>query len=228
MRYSIVLWPIFSAALLSGCGPAKPPAPTAAEITAPAGTYTLDPYHASLVFRADHLGFSFYTGSFATFDAMLTFDPASVESMAVIASIDVASLVIPTPPPGFRDTMLGPAWFNAAAHPEIIFESTAVTQTGPRTARVDGVMRFLGAAAPLSFDAEFVGGYAGFPPYDPQARIGFTASGVLNRSDFGLTEGLPPEGSTMGVADEISFRIDAEFLGPPAPETAPEPVSDGQ
>ena len=212
MRYDIVLSSVFFATVLTGCEPEEPPTLAPVEVDAPAGLYKLDPYHASLVFRADHLGFSFYTGSFATFDAVLTFDPADIEAMAVAASIDVASLVIPTPPPGFRETMLGPAWFNAAAHPEITFESTSVSQTGPRTARVDGVMRFLGAEAPLSFDAEFVGGYAGFPPYDPQARIGFTASGTLNRSDFGMTEGLPPEGSTMGVANEISFRIDAEFL----------------
>jgi hypothetical protein len=35
-----------------------------------------------------------------------------------------------------------------------------------------------------------------------------------------LTYGLPPEGSTMGVGDEVKFWIDAEFTGPPTPETA--------
>ena len=37
-----------------------------------------------------------------------------------------------------------------------------------------------------------------------------TASGMLNRSDFGMTTGLPPEGSTMGVGDAVEFSIEAE------------------
>ena len=37
-----------------------------------------------------------------------------------------------------------------------------------------------------------------------------------------LTYGLPPEGSTMGVGDEVKFWIDAEFTGPPVEETEAE------
>ena len=231
MRKSTLISLLSAAALLVSCGPgaesragpqaagdiAAAPAP-AEDFTPPAGLYKLDPYHASIVFRADHLGFSFYTGSFAAFDATLNLDPANLDATEVSAAIGVPSLRIPAPPEGFFETLMGAAWFNADAHPEISFASTSVTQTGPRTARIDGVMTFLGTRAPLSFDAEFLGGYPGFRPYDPQARIGFTAHGSLNRTDFGLTEGLPPEGSNMGVADPVSFRIDAEFLGPPAPE----------
>jgi len=33
-----------------------------------------------------------------------------------------------------------------------------------------------------------------------------------------MTYGLPPEGSKMGVSDEMKFWIDAEFTGPPRPE----------
>ncbi len=228
MRCLIVLWSCVSAVALASCGPRPVPNPgpgqsteaavTEAGFPAPAGLYKLDPSHASLIFRASHLGFSFYTGSFATFDAVLSFTPDDPGAMEVSASIDVSSLVVPTPPEGFVAALLGEAWFNTGAHPEIHFQSTSITQTGPRLARVDGVLTFLGTRAPLSFEAEFVGGYPGFLPYDPQARIGFTASGSLHRSDFGMTGGLPPEGSNMGVADAVSFRIDAEFLGPPTPE----------
>jgi polyisoprenoid-binding protein YceI len=229
------VFPVIAAALLAACGPNAEPnidpeaasaeAPAAApaeDFTPPAGLYTLDPYHSSIVFRADHLGFSFYAGSFATFDAALTLNPANLDATEVSATIDVKSLRIPTPPEGFFETLMGEKWFNAAAHPEITFHSTAVTQTGPKTARVDGALTMLGASAPVSFDVEYRGGYAGYPQLDPYARIGFTASGALNRSDFGFVEGIPPEGSNMGVFDLVTFRIDAEFNGPPTPE---EPAS---
>ncbi len=188
------------------------------EITAPAGEYRLDKTHASLVFRVDHLGFSMYTGQFADYDATLQFDPEAPETMSVEATVTVPSLTIPSPPEGFLDELLGPDWFEADAHPRITFRSTKVTQTGPRSATVEGELEMLGVTAPVTMEAEFIGGYQGYPPYDPNARIGFSAHGTLNRSDFGFTQGLPPEGSSMGVGDAVSFRIDAEFSGPPAPE----------
>lgn len=217
-----------SAALaLAACGrnadaPEASGAPPA-DIIAPAGEYRLDKSHASLVFQVNHIGFSYYTANFGDFDATLQFDPAAPETMSVEAGVNVASLAIPTPPEGFHAELMGADWFRTADFPRMTFRSTKVTQTGPRTARVDGELTMLGQTAPVSMDAEFIGGYAGYPPYDPNARIGFSAHGTLNRSDFGFTHGLPPEGSAMGVGDEVSFEINAEFSGPPAPEPAPRP-----
>jgi hypothetical protein len=37
-----------------------------------------------------------------------------------------------------------------------------------------------------------------------------------------MTYGLPPEGSTMGVGDEVKFWIDAEFTGPPVEDAEAE------
>lgn len=184
-----------------------------------AGVYRLDKHHASLVFAADHLGFSNYVGQFTRFDATLTIDPAAPEAATLTATVDPTSLTIPTPPDGFLETLLGPDWLNTAAFPEITFTSTQIRQTGPADAEVTGDLTFLGATVPVSFNVRFNGAYPGYPPYDPNARAGFHASGSLSRSAFGLTYGLPPEGSTMGVGDTVKFWIDAEFTGPPAEAT---------
>lgn len=229
-------------AVLGACATATAtPPPAAAPETAPAtaaappvlpdpalangagaGVYTLDKSHASLVFAADHLGFSNYVGQFTRFDATLTIDPAAPEAATLTATVDPTSLTIPSPPEGFVETLLGADWFNTAAFPEITFTSTQIVQTGPSDAEVTGNLTFLGATLPVTFSARFNGAYPGYPPYDPGARAGFHASGSLSRSAFGMTYGLPPEGSTMGVGDEVKFWIDAEFTGPPAPE-APAP-----
>ena len=87
--------------------------------------------------------------------------------------------------------------------------------------RVTGEMTMLGTTAPLVLDATFNGGYAGFRPYDPNARIGFSAHGSLHRSDWGLVVGLPPEGTNLGVGDIVEFFIEAEFSGPPTPPDPP-------
>lgn len=206
---------------LAACSPNAPgaeenPAPAATE--APAGRYTLDKAHASLVFRVDHLGFSNYTGAFKRFDATLDFDPANPEAMRIEATIDPASLDLNAPPEGFLDTLLGPEWFDAGAFPEMTFASTAVALTGPERARVTGDFTLHGVTKPVALDVVFNGGYAGYPPYDPQARIGFSAYGTLKRSDFGIAFGIPEEGSTLGVSDEVDFIIEAELNGPPTPE----------
>ncbi len=190
--------------------------PTTTE--APGGAYRLDKSHASLVFKVDHIGYSAYTGSFDDFDATLSFDPAAPEKMAATATINVASLDIPTPPAGFLDDLKGPAWLNAVAFPTITFRSTAVTLTGPAAARVYGELEFRGVTAPVTFDATFNGGYAGFPPYDPNARIGFSAKGSLKRSAFGVMIGIPTPEAPIGVGDDVAFEIEAEFNGPPAPQ----------
>jgi polyisoprenoid-binding protein YceI len=94
------------------------------------------------------------------------------------------------------------------------FRSTSVTPTGPSTATVQGVLMLNGNSQPVTLEVTFNGGYAGHP-MDPAARIGFSAHGVLKRSAFGISFGIPAPGSTMGVGDDVSFEIETEFSGPP-------------
>ena len=75
---------------------------------APAGAYHVDPSHADLSFRVNHLGFSWYTARFTNFSADLHFDPLKPAEMNVVATIDPRSLVLPSPPEDFLDTLLGP------------------------------------------------------------------------------------------------------------------------
>ncbi len=182
---------------------------------APAGEYRLDRTHASVVFRVSHLGFSFYTGAFTRFDASLFFDPAEFAASRLNATIEVNSLEVPAPPEGFRDELLGPKWFDAGNHPVMTYTSTRIEQTGPDTARVTGELSLRGQTHPVALELRFNGGYPGLPGFDPQARIGFSAHGMLNRSDFGMTIGIPVAGSSMGVGDVVEFNIETEFTGPP-------------
>ncbi len=193
-----------------------PPEPEIAPMAteAPAGDYKVDLSHADLAFRIDHIGMSKYTARFSRFEAALKFDPANPASMSVSASIDVSSLMLPAPPEGFLEELLAPAWLYATAHPAISFQSTGVELTSPNSARVTGDLTLLGVTKPVVLDVTFNGGYAGHM-YEPNARIGLSARSAFRRSDFGMTIGLPPPGSTMGVGDEVEVIIEAEFTGPP-------------
>jgi len=187
------------------------PAPDVSKL--PAGAYKLDPYHASVTFKVNHLGFSYYTANFRTFTADLQLDPAKPETATVSATIDLNSIAIPTPPDGFVAELLGDNWLGATAHPQATFVSTSVKPTGPATADIVGDFTLKGVTKTVTLHATFNGGYEGHP-MDPNARIGFSANGVLKRSDFGISLGIPVEGTTMGVFDDVTFEIDAEFTGP--------------
>jgi polyisoprenoid-binding protein YceI len=194
-------------------------APPASTAPVPAGAYTLDKYHASLTFTVNHLGFSMYTAQFKSFDAKLQFDPATPNASTLEATIDANSLELPTPPAGFTDTLKGPQWLDTAKHPTITFKSTKVEPTGKNTARITGDFTLHGVTKPVTLDATYNGGYAGHP-MDPNARVGFSAKGTFKRSDFGIAYGVPAPGTTMGVGDEVSVAIEAEFTGPPLPGVA--------
>ncbi len=214
---------------LYGCSPGEPapaataPEAAAAEIAAapaapdvsklPAGAYKLDPSHATLVFKVNHLGFSNYTAQVRTFTADMTLDPAQPETAKLTATVELNSLAIPAPPAGFIDELLSDTWLGASITPQMKFESTSITRTGPATADIVGDLTLKGATKPVTLHATFNGGYEGHP-MDPAARIGFSAHGTLKRSDFGIDIGIPAPGSTMGVFDEVTIDIETEFTGP--------------
>lgn len=195
--------------------------PSASTANVPAGAYTLDRSHASLLFRVNHLGFSNYTARFRRFDAQLQFDPANLAASQVVASVDVNSLETDFPDPAtldFNATLTGAEWLDAARFPRMEFASRRIATTGANTVRIDGDLTLRGVTRPIVLEARFNGGYAGHP-MDPRARIGFSARGTLKRSEFGIAYGIPAPGTTMGVSDEVEIVIEAEFSGPPLPKT---------
>ncbi|RRN62118.1 YceI family protein [Caulobacter sp. 602-1] len=226
--------PVMALLALAACSPqpaadkkadapvvAAPPAaalkPPKADI--PAGDYTLDKHHATLVFSVSHLGFSNYTAAFADFDAKLHFDQNNPAASTLEATINPMSLTIPAPPEGFLAELTGAQWLNTATYPTITFKSTKVETTGPDTGKVTGDLTLHGVTKPVVLDVTYNGGYPGHP-MDPHARVGFSAKGAFNRSDFGIAYGVPAPGTTMGVGDEVQVMIEAEFSGPPL-ATAP-------
>lgn len=200
----------------------KAPQPSSAKV--PAGSYVLDKSHASLIFKVDHLGFSNYTARFKRFDAQLQFDPANLAASRVNVTIEARSIETDFPDPAkldFNAELQNEKWLNAAKFPEITFRSTKVNVIGRNKVRIDGELTLRGVTRPMTLHATYNGGYAGHP-FDPQARIGFSAHGELKRSEFGISYGVPAPGSKFGVGDAVNVIIEAEFSGPPLAKAAAE------
>jgi polyisoprenoid-binding protein YceI len=101
---------------------------------------------------------------------------------------------------------------DAVQFPEIAFTSTTVSVTGENTAEVTGDLTLHGVTKPVTLQVTYNGGY-GPADFDPGgARIGFSATGQIMRSEFGIGYGVPAPGTDFGVGDAVAIIIEAEFV----------------
>lgn len=174
----------------------------------PAGVYNLDETHAQLIWKVSHLGLSNYTARFTSFDADLTFDPANLENSSLTATIDPTSIKTDYPYPEKKDfdkkLVEGKEWFNATEFPEIKFESKELTVTGENTGTMMGHLTFLGVTKPVTLDITFNGAMAS-QPFSSKPTLGFSATGSLKRSEWGMGTYVP------NIGDEVQIMIEAEF-----------------
>ena len=209
-----------SLCVASRAAESAPPPAMPAMTPPPAGEYHLDKSHASLLMRANHLGFSTYTTRFSRYDAVLTFDPNNIPASKLVTTIDAASFEMDAGPQFCLDIMKGPEFLDVAKFPTIVFRSNTVRMTGPKSFEIAGTLDLHGVTRPLVLTATYNGGYPGMPKMDPQARIGFSAHGSFKRSEFGMVADLPAPGTTMGVGDLIDVSIEVELSGPPLAVTS--------
>jgi len=206
--------PIALLAVLALAAHADPQMPPASTAPVPSGAYQVDKPHTSLIFRVSHLGFSTFTGRFTVVDARLQFDARNPAASQVTVDIDPRSIAADNPPAGFLQSLLGKDWLDAEHFPALSFRSRSIERIDKGAFRVHGDLTLHGVTRPMVLVAKYNGGYAGHP-YDPQARIGFSAHGTFRRSEFGVSSGIPAAGSTFGVADRVDVILETEFTGPP-------------
>lgn len=167
-----------------------------------AAPYVMDKSHSQITFKVDHLGFSTVHGQFRSFEAQIDFQPERVEQTRVRFTIDAAS--VETFWEARDNHLRSKDFFNVDVHPEIVFESTAVRPTGPDTAVVSGRLTMVGQTLPVTFDAKL--NNLGPSPFNPSQTIaGFTVTGEIDRTDYGMTFAAPAVGTI------IPIRIDLEI-----------------
>lgn len=169
--------------------------------SAPSGAYQLDPSHASVTFKINHLGFSRYTGRFDKMEAVLNFNSAAPDQSALDVTIYPNS--VDTNSAKLEEELRGDKFFDVIKWPRATFHATKITLTGPTTGKVLGDFTFMGVTHNLTLDVAFVG--TGIHPFTKKQVIGFSATGTIHRSDFGLTNLVPM------VGDDVTLEIEAEF-----------------
>lgn len=193
--------------------PAMPP-PSTDPSAAPAGTYVLDPYHASVIARVKHMGLSNFAIRFDGVEGSFTYDPKNPTASQVKATVNAASFDIGNQK--FQDMTLNDHFIKQrdvlgnSKNPNVTFVSTSIKHGAGNKGTMTGDLTLNGITKPVTFDVTFNGTAPGMG--GGGQRMGFTAMTVLHRSDFDIFT-KPPLAmpSPLPLSEEVSLHIEAEF-----------------
>lgn len=168
--------------------------------------YDIDSSHTQVVFSVDRFGFTTIFGSFMESGGTITLDADNPENSAVSAHVETGTVFVGHPT---RDEhVAGAFWLNAAEHPQISFESSSVVLTGENTAEVTGNLTLLGETREVTLQATL--NQLGTDPATQRQAVGFTITGMIDRTDWGNNTATAIIGTDVGIRIETLAHLRAE------------------
>ena len=172
-----------------------------------AADYTVDAAHSQVMFKVRHLGISSVSGRFDKFEGAFSYDPKAVGSATATATIDIASV---NTNDAKRDGHLKDCdFFCAKDFGKMTFKTTKVTPKEGNKFEVIGELSIKGISKTVTLQAEFQG--EAKDPWGNQ-RAAFSATGVINRKDFGLTWDKLTETGGVLVGSEVTIVLEIEGI----------------
>ena len=170
-----------------------------------AGTWSIDPVHSEVGFAARHMMVSKVRGRFGTFSGQIV-TGADPRNSSVTAEIDLSSIITGNEQ---RDAHIRSAdFFEVETYPTMTYRSTGVRPHHDGFI-VDGELTLKGVTKEVPLTLEL----NGFGP-DPYGgtRVGFTATGEINRRDFGVNFSAVMETGGAVVSDKITLHLEIEAV----------------
>ena len=168
------------------------------------GTFGIDTVHSQLGFGVKHLGISVVHGTFDRFTGSLHVGDSLADTVitieAELASINSGNAM--------RDQHVhGAEFLDVANHPQMQFRSTSITEAGSGY-ELAGDLTIKGITHPVVLSAAY-NGSAVFP-MDQSTHYGFSATGTISRSAYGVSYGVPM------ISDDVTLTLDVQFVSPAA------------
>jgi polyisoprenoid-binding protein YceI len=169
------------------------------------GAWTIDPGHAEVGFVGRHFGLTKVRGRFTEVEGTVTVrEPLDLSEVHVV--IDMAS--VSSGSQTRDDHLRSDDFFDVANHPRATFRSTGVVTTGA-AALMTGELTIKGVTRPVTLDAEYLGHAT--DPWGAERAV-FSASGTINREDWGLTWNMALDAGGLLVSKEIRLEIEVELV----------------
>ncbi len=163
--------------------------------SAMAGVWTVVPAESSIGFLGEHAGNKF-KGTFEKWDAAINFDPGDLAGSK--ATVTVALGSAKTGDATYDKTLPTIDWFNIAATPSGVFETTAFRSVGTEMFEADATLSMRGVKVPVVFAFTFkVEG-------DTAKLVGKTA---LKRIAFGVGKASDDNGTWVSLDIPVEVRV---------------------
>jgi polyisoprenoid-binding protein YceI len=170
-------------------------------------TWTIDPVHSSVEFAVRHLMITTVKGRFTDVQGTVVVDDEDPGTSSAEIVIQAASIDTREPQ---RDAHLKSAdFFEVDAFPTLTFRSRAVHNWTKEAFTLVGDLTIHGVTRGVTLDVTTEG--RAKDPWGGE-RAGFTATGRIKRSDFGLTWNQLLEAGGLAVSDEVRIALDVQLV----------------
>jgi polyisoprenoid-binding protein YceI len=179
------------------------------------GTWAIDTTHSEIGFSVRHLMVSKVKGVFRDFSGIFVtaenpFD-SSVEATVVLSSVDTGN--------ADRDAHLRSAdFFDTDQHTLLTYRSTGIRYDDEDGFVVDGELTLRGVTKQVPLQLEIHGFQQATPFGD--TRTGFTATGEIDRRDFGVSFNMALEGGGVGLGNKVQITLEIEAVLQPAEQAS--------
>ena len=109
---------------------------------------------------------------------------------------------VDTTVPKLDGHLKSPDFFGVEANPEVTFVATEIKTTGENTGTVTGDLTLLGVTKPITLDVTF--NKSAPHPITKRPAVGFSATGTVKRTEFGMNTYAP------AIGDEVKLIIEYE------------------
>jgi len=169
------------------------------------GTWTIDPVHSEVGFSVRHMMVSKVRGKFTSFEGEIVTGDNPLDAQ-VTATVDLTSVDTGNVD---RDNHIRSAdFFDADAHQTLTYRSTGVrAEDGDYV--LDGELTLRGVTKNVPLHLE-IGGFG--PDAFGGIRSGFTATGTINRKDFGVDFNAAMETGGVVVGDKVTIQLEIEAV----------------
>lgn len=177
--------------------------------------WVFEPGHTAAHFRARHMMVTHVRGSFGDVHGELEFEPGDPTRGSVTAEIAAGTLF--TGEKDRDDHLKGEDFLHVEAHPKILYRGDRVEPLGCDELRVLGELTLRSVTREVPLEVRYLGSWE--TPYweggvdrGPVRRIGFEATAVIDRQDFGVSwNSLLDRGGAV-VGDTVWITLDVEAL----------------
>jgi polyisoprenoid-binding protein YceI len=167
--------------------------------------WVIDSAHTTVGFSARHLGLSTVRGQFCRFSGTLDIDPGDLTKTTGRVEIDASSIDTGNEQ---RDGHLrSPDFLDVERFPTITFEPTEITMVGRGEFTIRGNLTIKDVTRPVELRYEHGGEVK-----DPfgNRKLGGTLTGVIRRSEWGLTWNVALESGGWLVSENVKIEVDGQ------------------